>query len=89
MQSALLSHCDPLFWQNRIAVNQLFRKILSSTLNQPQGAYIIPMFCQVKRIAVSYFRQFADAIPVARRKCVLTDLGTNHARYVQYACTRS
>ncbi len=48
------------------AVNQLLRRILSSTLNRLQGAYIAPTLGQVKRIAWSYFRQFAGAIPGAR-----------------------
>ncbi len=58
--------CHRRFGKIVMAVNQLLRRILSSTLNQPQGAYIAPTLGQVKRIAWSYFRQFAGAIPGAR-----------------------
>lgn len=58
--------CHRRFGKTVMAVNQLLRRILSVSLDRPQGAYIAPTLGQVKRIAWSYFRQFAGAIPGAR-----------------------
>ena len=49
-----------------MAVNQLLRKMLTTSMLRPQGAYIAPTFGQVKRIAWSYCREFAGAIPNAK-----------------------
>lgn len=46
-----------------MAVNQLLRRMLTTDLSRPQGAYIAPTYGQAKRIAWSYCREFAGAIP--------------------------
>lgn len=49
-----------------MAVNQLLRKMLTTSMPLPQDAYIAPMFGQAKRIAWSYCREFAGVIPDAK-----------------------
>jgi len=46
-----------------MAVNELLRRLLSNERARPQGAYIAPTYGQAKRIAWSYCRDFAGAIP--------------------------
>jgi hypothetical protein len=58
-----------------MAVNQLLRKMLTTFMPRPQGASIAPTFGQAKRIAWTYCREFADAIPDA--KCHETELRIN------------
>jgi len=58
--------CHRRFGKTVMAVNQLLRKMLTTSMQRPQGAYIAPTFGQAKRIAWSYCREFAGAIPDAK-----------------------
>lgn len=68
---AELDRFSVLVWHRRagktvFAVNWLLRAVLESPRADARGAYIAPTYRQAKRIAWSYMRRYAGAIPGVR-----------------------